>query len=288
VTLPIHRHLARGAAVAVALVALGYATALAALYLRQDALIFRAVPLPADYRFPIEQDFEEMRIAVPGASLDALLIRQPDSRGLVFFLHGNAGNLATWTTGLDFYRRVNFDLFIFDYRGYGKSTGTIDSEAELHADVRAAWARIAPLYRDKPIVIYGRSLGTGLAAELARDVQPQLLVLVSPYTSLPAVGKLHYPWAPDWLLRYRLDTGAAIAAIHSPILLLHGARDTLIPATESRQLRERAQSPTELVIVDGAGHSDIHRFPDYLDALAARLARVASAPPGNTARRVPR
>ena len=146
----------------VAAVAAAYAALLAALYVGQERLLFPGTPLPADHRFRFAQPFAEVTIPVPGAMLHALHVTQPDPRGLVFFLHGNAGNLATWTTGADFYRRVNYDLFILDYRGYGKSTGRIENEAQLHADVGAAYDAIAPRYRGKPIVVFGRSLGAGL------------------------------------------------------------------------------------------------------------------------------
>jgi alpha-beta hydrolase superfamily lysophospholipase len=188
---------ARNAAlILAALVALGYTGALGTLYLTQERLVLPGTILAADFRFQFDQPFEEMWIPVQGASLHALHFKQPNPRGVVFFLHGNVGNVSTWTTGVDFYRRVNYDLFIVDYRGYGKSTGRIESEAQLYADTRTAYDAMAPLYRDKPIVIYGRSLGTALAAALARDVDPQLLVLVSPFTSLSATAAQAYPWAP--------------------------------------------------------------------------------------------
>jgi uncharacterized protein len=114
-----------------ALLVLGYAGALAVLYLSQDRLILPAKALPAEYRFKYDVPFEEVSIPVDGASLHALSFRQPNPRGVVFFLHGNAGNLVDWTTGVDFYRRVNYDLFIVDYRGYGKSTGRIEKEGQL-------------------------------------------------------------------------------------------------------------------------------------------------------------
>src|SRR4029078_7214483 len=131
----------------------------------------------ADHVFRFDQAFEEIAIDVPGARLHALRFVQPKPDGLVFFLHGNAGDVSTWATDLGFYRTVNYDLFLFDYRGYGKSTGAIASEAELHADVRAVWDRVAPVYARKPIVVYGRSLGTGLAVALARETHPALVVL---------------------------------------------------------------------------------------------------------------
>ena len=258
-----------------ALVALGYAGALAVLYLTQDRLILPATTLAADHRFQYDVPFEEVWIPVQGASLHALHFKQPNPRGVVFFLHGNAGNLVTWTTGVDFYRRVNYDLFIVDYRGYGKSTGHIESEAQLHADARAAYDAMAALYRDKPIVIYGRSLGTALAAKLARDVTPRLLILVSPFSSLAAAAGEAYPWAPQWILKYPLRTDTIIGDVKSPILLIHGSEDKLIPIAHSERLKALARSPVELLVVPGAGHNDIHKFPVYLDGLAARLIDAA-------------
>jgi hypothetical protein len=255
--------------------ALGYAGTLGLLYASQERLIFHGVPLPADYRFQFDQRFEEIGVPVQGATLDALHFIQDEPRGLVFFIHGNAGNLATWTTGIDFYRRVNYDLFIFDYRGYGKSTGQIESEDQLAADVRTAWDTIAPRYKGKPIVIYGRSLGTGLAARLARDVDPTLLVLVSPYTSLAAIGKREYPLVPERLNRYPLRTDAVIGDIRCPILLVHGTADTLIPFSESERLKTLARAPVELLPIPGVGHHDVHRSPVYLDGLAAHLVAAA-------------
>ena len=262
----------------VAVPSIGYALFLGELYFRQERLIFPGRPLAGDFQFQFDQRFEEVQIPVPGATLHALHFMQEQPRGLVFFLHGNAGNLQTWTTGIDFYRRVNYDLFIVDYRGYGKSTGHIESEEQLQTDVRAAWDSIAPRYRDKVIVIYGRSLGTGMAAKLASEVDAQLLVLVSPYASLTAAAKEQYPLAPEWLLKYPLRTDEVIGSVKMPILLIHGSEDRRIPLANSQRLAALARSPVELIAVEGAGHNDIHRFPSYLDALAARLI-AAGAPP---------
>ena len=274
---PLPRWARIAAVILAALVALGYAGALGLLYVTQERIILPASTLAADYRFQFDQPFEEVWIPVKGASLHALHFKQPNPRGVVFFLHGNAGNLVSWTTGLDFYRRVNYDLFIVDYRGYGKSTGHIENEAQLYADARAAYDAMAPLYRDKPIVIYGRSLGTALAASLARDVQPRLLVLVSPFSSLAASAAQAYPWAPEWVLKYPLRIDAIIGDVKSPILLIHGSEDKLIPLSHSERLKALARSPVELLVVPGAGHSDIHKFPVYLDGLAARLIAAAGS-----------
>jgi len=261
---------------AVALSAFAYSGFLGYLYFQQERLIFPGRPLAPDFAFHFDQRFEDVRIAVPGATLHALHFTQERPRGLVFFLHGNAGNLQSWTTGLDFYRRVNYDLFMLDYRGYGKSTGTIQSEEQLNADVRAAWDAIAPRYLGKPIVIYGRSLGTGLAVKLAVDVDPQLLILVSPFSSLAAAAMEAYPIAPEWLLKYPIRTDQIIGSVKSPIMIVHGDQDRRIAVAHADRLARLTRSPTEMVVIEGAGHSDIQRFPAYVDALASRLGSLGA------------
>jgi uncharacterized protein len=246
-----------------------YAGVLAWVYWRQESLLFRPEPLPTDFQFSAP-DVREVRIEVPGAVLSALHMRLPNPKGVVFFLHGNGGNLATWFTNSAFYRSANYDLFMIDYRGYGKSTGRIESEAQLRSDVRAAWDFVAPQYEGRRKVIHGRSLGTALAAGLAADVQPDLTVLVSPYCSMAELSRVHYPLVPTLLLRYELSTCDAAARIATPLLLMHGDRDILIPASQGQRVQTYAPR-AELLIIPGAGHDDVHLFADYRDSLMERL-----------------
>jgi uncharacterized protein len=215
-------------------------------------------------------DTREVRIPVEGATLSALHLTLPHPRGLVFFLHGNGGNLASWFTNPAFYRGINFDLFMIDYRGYGKSGGRIESEAQLRADVRRAWDWVAPHYAGKPRVIYGRSLGSALASGLAAEVQPDLTILVSPYCSMAELARQHYPLVPTALLRYPLATCDDVARLRTPLLLLHGGQDAIIPFAHSEEIRARAPR-AELVRIPAAGHNDIHLFDAYTQALIRRL-----------------
>ncbi|HJV68042.1 alpha/beta hydrolase [Ideonella sp.] len=252
-----------------------YSLALAWLWWRQERLLFHPDPWPRqDPPVLSEPDVHSVWVDVAGARLHALHLRQPAARGLVFFLHGNAGNLASWFVNAEFYRRAGFDLFMLDYRGYGRSSGQIGSEAQLMADVRAAWRQVAPLYAGRPVVVYGRSLGTGLAAQLAAEVSPALTVLVSPYRSMAALADEQFPWVPTALLRYPLRTDAVVARISGPLWLVHGERDTLIPPTHSEALREAAGARARLLRVPDAGHNDVHESPNYLDGLRAELDRL--------------
>lgn len=247
-----------------------YAALLALLWWGQERLIFLPTPLPAEHRFDRGSDVHERTIEVPGARLSALHLRLPQPKALVFYLHGNAGNLDSWFVNPDFWRQANVDLFMIDYRGYGKSTGRIRSQAELEADVRAAWAAVAPDYAGRRIVIFGRSLGTGLATGLAAEVQPDLTVLVSPYRSLRALATEHYPFVPAALLRYPLDTEAVLPRVRGPVLLLHGEQDTVIPPGHSRQLAA-VHAQARLTLLPGAGHNDLQAHAAYLQALRAAL-----------------
>lgn len=257
---------------AIGVLLLAYGALLALLYFRQEALIFPGSKLPADFRFAFDVPFEEVVIPVPGAELSALHFRQPQPRGVIFFLHGNGGNLEGWTENIDYYRRVNYDLFIIDYRGYGKSSGRYSSQRQIEDDVRAAWHAMQQRYDTPiPVVLYGRSLGAALAATLATEVDAELLVLVSPFTSMVAMAARHYPYVPSALLRYPFRTDRIIDRIETPILLIHGSEDRFIPPQQSETLRDLAAPGTRLLVIEGADHNDIHTFAAYLDGLAAAL-----------------
>ena len=252
-----------------ALVGGSYLLAIAWLYLCQERLIFEPVPLPAEHRF-VQAEVEEVTLRVDGAALSALHLRLPDPQGVVFFLHGNNGNLASWFVNADFYRLANYDLFMLDYRGYGKSSGRIESEEQLRADVRAAWDEVARQYAGKRKVIYGRSLGTALAAGLAAEVQPDLTILVSPFCSMAQLMRLHYPLLPTLPLRYPLVTCDDVARLRGPLLLVHGERDRLIPVGHSEQLLARAPQ-ARLLRLPAAAHGDIHQFQGYHEELLRTL-----------------
>ncbi len=247
-----------------------YAAVLGLLWWGQERLLFYPQPLPAGHRFDFGADVHETWVDVPGARLHALHLRLPAPEGIVFYLHGNAGNLEGWFANAEFYRRANHDLFMIDYRGYGKSSGRITSQAQLQADVAAAWAQIAPAYTGRQRVFYGRSLGSGLAATLAAQVQPELTVLASPYLSMQALAGELYPWVPSALLRYPLRTDLALPALHGRVLLVHGRQDALIAPSHSARL-QALRPGTDVLWLPDAGHNDIHDHAAYREAFATAL-----------------
>jgi pimeloyl-ACP methyl ester carboxylesterase len=204
---------------------------------------------------------------------------------VVFYLHGNSGNLHKWFVGLDAFRELNFDVVMMDYRGYGKSTGRIESEAQLRADVRAVWDEVAARYQGKRIVISGQSLGTALAAGLSAQLcadgcAPDLTLLISPYSSMRALADERYPWVPSKVLRYPLPTMDHACQVTGPVMLVHGDKDELIGLHHSEAIR-KALPQCRLLTVEGAGHGDVHQFPSFRQGVAAALlglAGLAAAP----------
>ena len=255
-----------------------YVGAIGWLYFRQERLLFEPAPLAPDDPICSDPDTREFFVDVPGAKLSCAHMALPNPRGVFFFLHGNSGNLKKWFVDLDAFRQANFDVVMFDYRGFGKSSGQIESEEQLRADVKAVWAHFSPMYDGKRVVISGQSLGTGLAAGLAAELcsnghAPDLTLLVSPYSSMRALAAELYPWVPMQVLKYPLHTLEHAAKLLGPVMLIHGEKDELIPIHHSETLCS-AMSKAELVRVDGAGHSDVHQFPTVRKALMSALGRL--------------
>lgn len=255
-----------------------YAAAIGWLWFRQEQLLFEPEPLAQDETVCADPDTREIFIDVPGARLSVAQLKRPNPRGVFFFLHGNSGNLKKWFVELDAFREANFDVVMFDYRGFGKSSGQIESEAQLRADVVAVWEHFAPMYEGKRVVIAGQSLGTGLAAGLAALMgaagrAPDLTLLVSPYCSMRALASELYPWVPSQVLRYPLHTLEYAAKLMGQVMLIHGDRDELIPIHHSERLCSVNPS-AQLLRVTGAGHSDVHQYPSVRQALRAALGRL--------------
>ncbi len=248
-----------------------YAVAIAWLWFYQEKLLFQPQPLPANYALQPAPDVKEVTVPVPGAQLSVVHLKMPSAKGVVFFLHGNGGNVDSWFQNPDFYREQQMDVVMMDYRGYGKSTEQIESEAQLRDDVHAVWQHFAPQYAGKKKLLLGRSLGTALAAGLAVQLEqqnqaPDATILVSSYESMVKLATTHYPFVPSGALRYPLRTDESVALIRSPLWLIHGQADALIDSSHSQALQKLAPH-SKLLLVPEAGHNNLQDFEMYLQAI---------------------
>ena len=208
----------------------------------------------------------------------------PGRSGLTWFwLHGNAGNISHRLENIELlHHRLGVSVFIFDYRGYGRSEGR-PSEQGTYRDAEAALAYVRGLPSVDPsrIVVFGRSLGAAVAVELATHERVLGLILESPFSSIPAMARAVYPWLPVGpLLRTRYDSLGKIGRIEVPLLILHSPGDEVVPYQQGRDLFAAAREPKRFHAIEGAGHNDTYIVggEPYWQALADFLATLGPAP----------
>jgi fermentation-respiration switch protein FrsA (DUF1100 family) len=207
------------------------------------------------------------------------------SRATIIYFHGNGGNVRSigWL-GEQFARR-GFDTLIFDYRGYGRSEGSLADEQGLYADGDAAYEYLVN-ERGVPaqsIVLYGQSLGTAAVANLAARRECAAIVIESGMTCASDMATVALPWLPRQLYflgRNRFDSVHQIAHVHCPVLISHGEPDDTIPTEQGRALFAAANEPKELILVPGAGHNVFGNGGEkYLDQVAKFLIEATDKPP---------
>jgi len=244
------------------------------LYVFQEELIFFPQKLEQNYTFNFGQNFEEVTIKTEDQkNLHGLLFKSVHSKGLIFYLHGNAGSLRSWGEVAQAYTDLNYDIFLLDYRGYGKSEGTIRGEEQLYQDIQVAYNEMLKLYSEDKISVIGYSIGTGLAAKLASTNEPELLILQAPFYSLTDLMEHTYPIVPTCLLKYKFETNEYVKACNMPIVIFHGNQDNLIYYNSSVKLKEEMQSACRLIILKGQGHNGMTDNPDYRAAIEKILNR---------------
>ena len=178
-------------------------------------------------------------------------------RAVVLFCHGNGGSIAGRRGLLEAFRALDVSALLWSYRGYGRSEGS-PHEAGVVQDARAArtWLAKRAGVDESDVVLWGESLGGGVAVDLAQD-GARALILESTFTSIPDVAHWHYPWLPArTLMRNRFNSVAKIGKYHGPLLQFHGSADTIVPYDLGRQLFAAANEPKQFVTIDGTDHND--------------------------------
>jgi hypothetical protein len=224
-------------------------------------------------------DFEELRFETSdGERLHGWWIRAGRRPALahVLFFHGNGGNISHRLGTARALVDAGFDLLLFDYRGYGLSSGT-PSEEGTYRDARAARGALLERAGVDParLVHLGESLGGAVAAELALEHPPLGLVLQSTFTSVRDIARLHYPFVPAFVVPNAYPTLDRIRRLRSPVLLIHGEHDDIVPVAHGRALFEAAPEPKTMHVFRGAGHNNLVEVASdsYSAALACWLRR---------------
>ncbi len=177
----------------------------------------------------------------------------------VILFHGNAGKMSGRAIKAAHFIEKGYGFLLVEYRGFGENAGT-PSEAGFYLDAHAAIDFVEGQgVSSGNIVLYGESIGTGVAVQMATEIQPRGVILEAPFKSAADIAKLRYYWLPiDFLMKDRFDSISKIKNVKAPLLIIHGDEDLVVPYTEGEALFEAANHPKEFITINGGGHSDLY------------------------------
>lgn len=236
----------------------GYLALCLVVYLTQAKLVYFPGPPPRATPADFALEFRELELrTTDGARLHGWFLPASEARGAVLVSHGNAGSIELRIELARAFVELGWSVLLYDYRGYGKSTGRPDEQG-TYRDGEAAYEHLAKVegLASERIVLHGESLGAGIAFELARRHPCAAVIAESAFTSLPDVGTSAYPFLPVRLLaRFRYDNLAKVAELGVPLLLIHSPADEIVPFEHGRRLFAAAREPKRLLLTEG-GHND--------------------------------
>ena len=229
----------------------------------QRKIIYYPYKLDKKFEFPIyTPQLEEVFITCEdGCIINGLFTPGSGNKPAILIFHGNAGNITHRDFLLQEFNRLGCAVLLVDYHGYGKSGGT-PSERNLYLDGDASlkWLKEEKNIMPEQIVIFGKSLGSGVAIELATKNSFKGVILETPFSSIASVARSHFPYycfPVRLLIIDKFDNISKIKNILCPLIFIHGTRDNIIDKRESEKLFEKANMPKEIYLVEGAGHNNI-------------------------------
>ncbi|MGH9839859.1 MAG: alpha/beta hydrolase [Blastocatellia bacterium] len=219
-----------------------------------------------------------------GERIHAWFVRAAEqpAAAAVLYCHGNGGNLTNVGWIAEELSKRGFDAVVFDYRGYGRSDGKLADEWGLYADTDAVYDYLIRERGAKPerLVVYGQSLGSTAAIDLASRKRCAAVIVESGLSSASEMGAIAFPWLPRWLhslAKNRFESARKIASVNCPVLITHGTMDEVIPVEQGRRLYESAREPKRLVIVEGGDHNLAGAGGDrYLDSISDFIHEVVA------------
>lgn len=240
-----------------------YLLLMSSLYFLQESLIFRATELASNYSYQFDDPFEESTVKMSdGAQLNLLHFKQSEPKGAILYFHGNAGDLSRWGKIVKPLYDLGYDVYIMDYRNYGKSLGERSSSA-MYSDAIQLFEEIQKDFKAEDIIVYGRSLGATFATYVAAQKSVKRLILETPFYNLKTVVQHYYVIFPvDFLLKFRFPTNEMINSVDCPITIFHGTADRVVPYENAEKLKAE-NSNIKLITVNGGKHNNLSEYEEY-------------------------
>lgn len=246
-----------------------------ALWYLQDSIFLHPIPLRAGHVFSFKAPHEEINLQLDENSiLNVVKFFPVDSTavaGVVLYFHGNRENVNRYADCADYFTRNGYEVWMPDYPGFGKSTGKF-SEQRLYNDAALLYKLVSKRFAAEQIVVYGRSLGTGVATELASHQPCKQLILETPYYSLPELAGAHFPFYPtSYMMRYEFPLYDYLPQVKAPVTIFHGTNDGVIPYKHSLRLKPLLKEGDEYVTLPKGRHNNLAVFTLFHEKLDSLL-----------------
>jgi len=242
-----------------------------ALYYLQEKLLLHPVKVPANKVYRFNQSFQEINIPVNKTDTINLIrfipVDDTIARGAVIYFHGNAENVESYANDMDIFLKNHFEVWMPDYPGFGKSSGEI-SEKKLNEQAYQVKRLVNTYFADSNVIIYGRSFGTGIAANLASSIKAKQLILEAPYYSIPDLFTSYLPIYPmQSMIHFKFPVGELMDEVQSPITIFHGTSDEVISSKQSLRLQPHLKKQDQLILVQDGKHNNLSKSEQYQSAM---------------------
>jgi uncharacterized protein len=230
------------------------------LYLFQDMLIFHPKSLSQQHKFSFSEPYEELNLPLGKDNLSIVKFKPTENRkGLVLFFHGNMENVEHYKQYPSLFTKKGFEIWMIDYPGFGKTTGK-RTENIMYQQAMIMYKKATEEIQADSIVLYGKSLGTGLASFVASQGKSRLLILETPYYSIRELaGDLFPMYSFIPLTRYNFPNGEFLKKIQTATLIFHGTKDKVVPYHHGKRLADENKK-IELVTIQNGRHNDLFGF----------------------------
>ena len=234
------------------------------MYFNQESFIFHPLKISKETKYTYPNSFKEINLKAPdNTTINNLYFETKNPKGVVYFLHGNAGNLSTWGNVASIYLELGYNVFITDYRGFGKSEGNISDQTQLFSDAQLGYNFLKKDFNEDEIIIVGYSIGTGIASYLASANNPKLLILQAPYFNLKSEMKSRFPFLPTFILKYPFENNLHLPKVKSPVFIFHGEKDYVITHENSLKLQSVLKEKDSVIILKNQDHIGINDNAEY-------------------------
>jgi hypothetical protein len=243
-------------------------------YYLQDRVILQPVKLDKDYKYSFDFPFNEVNIPYDENTNINLIQFTPattEPKGVILYFHGNKTNVSRYKWFVPAFTNADYEVWMIDYPGFGKSTGKF-SEEMVYEWALVMYNIARKRFEPNEIVVYGKSLGTGIASQLASVRDCQKLILETPYYSMTSLAR-HYLWMYpiEQMLRYKLPTNQYLSKVTAPVTIFHGTSDKLIPYSNAVRLKEALKKGDEFVTLKGGTHRNLNSYPEMKHKLDSLL-----------------